>query len=454
MNIKKCISSSTEQIEEALSYIPSHDRDIWVRIAMAIKSELGDAGFEIWDSWSQSAESYKSRDARDVWKSIGSNGSITIATLFHTAKTSGWQEKGEYYSPTAEEKEERKRKAIEAAAEEKEKIDQERAKTASLAKKLWKKSRPVGPNNPYLLRKEISAVLTMKEISAEEAASILGYTPQSRGEVLTGILLVIPIKARNKLSTIELIDEEGRKTALFGRGSKTNGYWASRSLPIDDSKALTLLIGEGVATVLSAEECTGYLGIAALSSNNLLPVANTIRECYPEASVIILADLLKATGEPDPHAIKAAQAIGGRLAIPNFGSSRRPNDTDFNDLKLLLGEGVVKDIITNATEPASVESCKDDKYLSSNEQKIVEVVRACDVLPEPISWLWNGWIAAGKMHILGGAPGTGKTTISMALVATITCGGRWPDRTPCAVGSVLIWSGEDDPKDTLDLFRN
>lgn len=79
----------------------------------------------------------------------------------------------------------------------------------------------------------------------------------------------------------------------------------------------------------------------------------------------------------------------------------------------------------------------------------VELIRATDLKPEPITWLWDGWLAAGKMHVLGGAPGTGKTTIAMGLAATVTTGGRWPDGTRSMAGNVVIWSGEDDPKDTL-----
>ena len=88
--------------------------------------------------------------------------------------------------------------------------------------------------------------------------------------------------------------------------------------------------------------------------------------------------------------------------------------------------------------------------------------RAADLRPEPIQWLWPGWLAAGKMNILGGAPGTGKTTLALAMAATVTTGGRWPDGSRSPVGNVVIWSGEDDPADTLvprlaaagaDLFR-
>ncbi len=80
----------------------------------------------------------------------------------------------------------------------------------------------------------------------------------------------------------------------------------------------------------------------------------------------------------------------------------------------------------------------------------VLLVRGDTVTPRPIDWIWDGWLAAGKLHIIGGQPGTGKTTIAVALAATITMGGRWPDGTLAAPGSVVIWSGEDDDADTLN----
>ena len=74
---------------------------------------------------------------------------------------------------------------------------------------------------------------------------------------------------------------------------------------------------------------------------------------------------------------------------------------------------------------------------------------ASNIEPEAINWLWNGWLARGKLHIFAGAAGTGKTTIAIELAATITIGGRFPDETKSQIGSVLIWSGEDSPADTL-----
>ena len=104
----------------------------------------------------------------------------------------------------------------------------------------------------------------------------------------------------------------------------------------------------------------------------------------------------------------------------------------------------------------STEYLKDIERLTAQGSKkaagapaAVNLVRADGVRPEPIKWLWRGWIARGKLHVLAGAPGTGKTSAAVALAATVTIGGRWPDGTIADPGDVFIWSGEDDIKDTL-----
>lgn len=87
--------------------------------------------------------------------------------------------------------------------------------------------------------------------------------------------------------------------------------------------------------------------------------------------------------------------------------------------------------------------------LPDNYYPTVSLQCAADITPKPIHWLWNGWLAKGKLHIFAGAAGTGKTTIAIALAANITIGGKFPDGNKCNIGSVLIWNGEDSPADTL-----
>lgn len=82
--------------------------------------------------------------------------------------------------------------------------------------------------------------------------------------------------------------------------------------------------------------------------------------------------------------------------------------------------------------------------------KSVILTNGANLTPKPVEWLWRDWLALGKVHILAGAPGQGKTTIAAgALAATVTVGGRWPDGSRCEPGNVIVWSGEDDPADTL-----
>lgn len=71
------------------------------------------------------------------------------------------------------------------------------------------------------------------------------------------------------------------------------------------------------------------------------------------------------------------------------------------------------------------------------------------IQPKAIQWLWHSWLAMGKLHILGGLPGTGKTTLALALAATVSSGGRFPDGSYAQPRRVVIWSSEDDAEDTI-----
>jgi len=218
-----------DRIREALQFIDASDRETWLRMGMAIKSKLADTGFDVWEAWSLQAESFNTKDARDVWKSIRAGGKVTIGTLFYEAKASGWLDEGGHQMPTPEELAERRRIAAERAAKEEAEIARERADTAKNATAILKAKATTDAkaDNPYLVRKRVSPVATLREIDAGAAAAILGYAPNCRGDLLAGRLLVVPVKQGDGISTLELIDESGRKAALAGRGSKVGGYWAT-----------------------------------------------------------------------------------------------------------------------------------------------------------------------------------------------------------------------------------
>lgn len=79
----------------------------------------------------------------------------------------------------------------------------------------------------------------------------------------------------------------------------------------------------------------------------------------------------------------------------------------------------------------------------------VNLIVAKGLKPEPIRWIFPGYLARGKFHVIAGAPGTGKTTIAVNFAGCVTSGVPFPSGWRPTIGNVLIWSGEDDPADTL-----
>lgn len=71
------------------------------------------------------------------------------------------------------------------------------------------------------------------------------------------------------------------------------------------------------------------------------------------------------------------------------------------------------------------------------------------VTPAPVKWLWPGRFALGRLSLLVGRPGVGKSFLTIDMAMRITTGHGWPDGSDCPTGSVLLISCEDDPADTI-----
>lgn len=74
-----------------------------------------------------------------------------------------------------------------------------------------------------------------------------------------------------------------------------------------------------------------------------------------------------------------------------------------------------------------------------------------DVKPEPVSWLWKYRIALGKLTVLAGDPGLGKSFITLDMVSRVSQGMPWPDDrdTPQPVGGAVLLNAEDAMADTI-----
>ena len=80
------------------------------------------------------------------------------------------------------------------------------------------------------------------------------------------------------------------------------------------------------------------------------------------------------------------------------------------------------------------------------------VKRLSDVVAEQVEWLWPERIATGKLTLLAGNPGLGKSFVSLDMSARVSLGAPWPDNrehSAAPLGSVVLLTAEDGLGDTV-----
>jgi hypothetical protein len=78
-----------------------------------------------------------------------------------------------------------------------------------------------------------------------------------------------------------------------------------------------------------------------------------------------------------------------------------------------------------------------------------DLVLVADVDREQVRWLWPAYIPAGKVCVLDGDPGTGKSTLTLTIAAKVTTGSPFPDGARPERADVILLNGEDDIADTI-----
>ena len=94
--------------------------------------------------------------------------------------------------------------------------------------------------------------------------------------------------------------------------------------------------------------------------------------------------------------------------------------------------------------------------LADGTERKVEVLRPeeigrllSSVEREEVSWLWPSWLALGKLALVDGDPGLGKSAMSLDLAARVSSGKGFPDGADCEAAGVVLLSAEDGLADTI-----
>jgi len=335
-----------DTIQNALAFIDAHNRETWVRMAMAVKSELFDAGFDIWDEWSASSDNYDKKEARSVWKSIKVSGGVTIATLIREAIERGFRFNDD--APKADESERERRRE---AQREYETRQRELAKQAAAdAAALWEAAAPIsGDAHPYLQRKRIEAhgLRVGKWPLRNRDGAIYSHAEN---------VLLIPIKARNgALTSLQAIFDVlpngySSDKSYFRDGKKSGSFHL-----IGSFASGTVAICEGYATGATIHKAMGWAVAVCFDRSNLLTIAEKLKPTLEGVDFVICADNDQFTeGNPGvTDATKAAKAIRARLCVPQFRDTDT-EPTDWNDLQHLEGlEAVKRQLEPEARLPAN-----------------------------------------------------------------------------------------------------
>lgn len=111
-----------------------------------------------------------------------------------------------------------------------------------------------------------------------------------------------------------------------------------------------------------------------------------------------------------------------------------------------LCDGEVRAIVASVSryEPAERGAQPSGEVVSSAKLRTFS-----SISPEPLRWLWPGRIPSGKLTVVAGDPGLGKSLLTIDLAARVSTGAAFPDGAACEQGNVVLLSAEDDECDTI-----
>lgn len=331
---------SLDAIRAALATIPPDlPRDEWARVAMALKSELGGAGFDLFDEWSKGGEKYNAKGTRDTWRSVKAGGGVTIGTLLHLAQSRGFRFEAVQApapAPTADELAARAKARREADERERRERAARQRDAAAEAVRLWSEASVDGAS-PYLQRKRV------RGCGVRHGAG--------------GVLLVPMRDAAGELWNVQRIlsarPADGGPDKLFLRGARTLGlmHWCG-----EPAGAAVLLVAEGYATAAALHEATGYPSAAAFTAGNLVHVVKALRGRYRGVRVLVCGDDDRDTeartgrNSGREKAIEAAKLVHGS---PAFAEGLPEGGSDFNDLAAHAGPAAVRELVEKALQAAA-----------------------------------------------------------------------------------------------------
>lgn len=318
---------------------------------------------------------------------------------------------------------------------------------------IWSESSLVQKNHVFIEKNDlVISEHLFKEMAREDIRKMFdnnGIDSSVLDSLHNGSVLVIPYKRiiNGSLCAIRMVDKFLHEVVIDGREHGEAAFFASEEMPSNAGNDVLIIISTEINSAVYAAIEVGAIGVAPLFADELSSFGAELREAFPDVSIIILAELTE-DGDINREFEIAAQVSRAVVAKPDFGPNRKHHETSFWQLANRVDLCRAVDSSIRSAVQNLLKKDLSQNELIKQEQGLLFTC-AADIVPLPVDWAWKGWLANKKFHIIGGPPGSSKTTTALSFAATISSGGYWPDGTQSERGIVLIWSGEDGADDTL-----
>lgn len=107
------------------------------------------------------------------------------------------------------------------------------------------------------------------------------------------------------------------------------------------------------------------------------------------------------------------------------------------------------DVLVHRTEIPNRNYFKSIVLKEPSKPETVKIIRMSDVELTPVEWLWKPYLPFGKLSVLQGNPGEGKTYFAMHLAAACTNGKLLPNMERMEPFNVIYQTAEDGLGDTV-----
>ena len=163
--------------------------------------------------------------------------------------------------------------------------------------------------------------------------------------------------------------------------------------------------------------------------------------------VVILPDCDKPGAD---HARTVAGALDGIAAsVKVLDLPGLPTGGDVSDW--LTSGGTPDRLIALAGATREYDASEHPPARDTGEWE-AKITLLSDVQPEQVRWLWPGYIPLGKLTVIDGDPGNGKSTVMCDIAARVSTGRAMPDGSVSDLdgpAGVVLLSAEDGPADTI-----